>query len=133
MGLFAAALAWQLNKLLVRLPANKLILLTPLVEETAKTLFAVLLSVDIFFTHFFFGVVEGVWEMFTARRNGFYAGLSALASHSIFGTITVFVYDLYGALIPALGAGYLAHAAWNYAILEYFPARKSGAGRNSKS
>lgn len=129
MGLFAAALAWNLNKLLVRLPVGRLILLTPLVEETAKTLAAVLLAVDIFFTHLFFGVVEGAWEMFTARRNGFYAGLSALASHSIFGTITVVMYDLYGALIPALGAGYLAHAAWNYAILEYFPTRKSGTGR----
>jgi len=129
LGLFAAALAWQLNKLLVRFPAGRLILLTPLVEETAKTLAAVFLTVDIFFTHFFFGAVEGAWEMFSARRNGFYAGLSALASHSIFGTITIFVYDLYGALIPALGAGYLAHAAWNYAILEYFPARKSGTGR----
>lgn len=129
LGLFAAALAWQFNKVLVRLPVRRLILLAPLVEEATKTIAAVFLAVDIFFTHFFFGVVEGTWEIFSARRNGFYAGLSALASHSIFGAITVFVYDLYGALIPALGAGYLAHAAWNYAVLEYFPARKSRIGR----
>lgn len=129
LGLFAAALAWQFNKALGRLPVRKLILLTPLVEEAAKTLLAVYFAANIFFTHFFFGAVEGSWEMFSVRRNGFYAGLSALASHSVFGAITVLVHELYGALLPALAAGYLVHAAWNYAVLEYFPARKSGAGR----
>lgn len=93
------------------------IYLAPLVEEVAKTVPAVLFSVDIFFTHLFFGVVEGAWELVSSRRNGFYAGLSAVAGHSVFGFITVFVLQAYGALALALAAAYLAHAAWNHVIM----------------
>lgn len=129
MGVLAAILAWQFNRIIGSRPVWKQAYLAPLTEEAVKTLPAALLSADIFFTHFFFGAVEGIWEMSTNRRNGFYAGLSSLASHSIFGYITFFAYDLFGSLAPALAAGYLAHAVWNYAVLEYFPARKSGTGR----
>ncbi len=91
--------------------------LAPLVEEVAKTAPAVLFSVDIFFTHLFFGVVEGAWELISGRRNGFYAGLSAVASHSVFGFITVFVLQAYGALALALAVAYLVHAAWNHVVM----------------
>lgn len=128
-GLLAAGLAWRLNTALSRMPAGRLVWLAPMVEETAKTLPAVFFGADIFFTHFFFGAAEGAWELFSDRRNGFYAGLSALVSHSIFGAATVFVYNLYGYPALALGTGYLAHAAWNYMVVEYLPARKSRAGR----
>lgn len=129
MGLLAAGLAWRLNRALGRMPAGRLVWLTPMVEEPAKTLPAVFFGADVFFTHFFFGAVEGTWELFSARRNGSYAGLSALVSHSIFGAATVFVYNFYGYPALALVAGYLTHAAWNYMVVEYFPARKSRAGR----
>lgn len=119
-GVLAAALVWQLNKVITFLLPSRPVLLAPLGEEVVKTLLAVLLGANIFLAHFFFGAVEGVWEMFSVRRGGFYTGLSALASHSIFGYITVFVYETWGILLLALAAGYLAHVAWNYAVLKYF-------------
>ena len=129
LGVLAAALAWQANKILGRAPVKIRSALSPLAEEAAKTLPAALLSANIFFTHFFFGAVEGGWEMLSGRRNGFYAGLSALASHSVFGALTLLVYDLQGSLLASLAAGFLAHAAWNYAVVEFLSRRRRpGAG-----
>ncbi|MDF9407716.1 hypothetical protein L7E55_04970 [Pelotomaculum isophthalicicum JI] len=102
-----------MNRIKVYLPGPNIIYYAPLVEELSKTVPAVLTGASLFFTHAFFGVIEAAWEMFTLRRNGLYAGLAALASHSIFGLITVLAYERYGAAAPALFAGYLAHAAWN--------------------
>ncbi len=119
-GVLAAVLVWQLNKVITSLIPERRVLLSPLGEEAVKTLLAVLFGANIFLAHFFFGAVEGVWEMFSVRRGGFYAGLSALASHSIFGYITVFVYETWGVLLLALEAGYLVHVTWNYVILKYF-------------
>lgn len=96
--------------------------MAPLVEETSKTAAAVILGGEIFLTHLFFGVVEGFWEYYN-RRNGYYAGLAAVASHSIFGFITFSVYYFYGILAPALTAGCLAHIAWNYLVVHYLAQR----------
>jgi len=122
-GLLAAAAAWQWNRGFAHLSevgqctCPLVSLLAPLGEEAAKTLLAMLLGADIFLSHFFFGAVEGIWEVFSVRRGGFYAGLAALAGHSVFGYLTVFALEWYGALLPALAAGYLAHTVWNFTVL----------------
>jgi hypothetical protein len=116
-ALFAAGLVWQLNRLQAYLSSPYIVYIAPLAEEFSKTVPAILIGASLFFTHVFFGVIEAVWEWFSQRRNGFYAGLAALASHSIFGFITVLVYERYGTAPPALLAGYLAHMAWNHTVI----------------
>ncbi|MDD4238529.1 MAG: hypothetical protein PHT62_08235 [Desulfotomaculaceae bacterium] len=118
----AAALAWQVNKFLGKWAGKKWVYLAPLVEETSKTTAAVLCGGDILLTHLSFGAVEGCWEYFN-RRNGYYAGMAALASHSIFGFITLSVYRFYGILTPAMVAGCLAHIVWNYLVMHYLAHR----------
>ncbi|OPY58861.1 MAG: hypothetical protein A4E55_00592 [Pelotomaculum sp. PtaU1.Bin035] len=115
-ALFAVALAWQLNLALARLPGTYRVYLAPLSEEAAKTCTAVYTGASLFFTHALFGAAEAAWELLSQRRNGFYAGMAALASHSIFGIISVSVFELYDATLPALVAGYLAHTAWNFIV-----------------
>lgn len=115
-ALLAAVLAWQLNRLLVYLPGRFLLFLAPLQEEAVKTLLAVYFGAYIFLSHMFFGAVEAVWEISFQRRNSFYAGLAALASHSVFGFIAAFVYALFDAALPAVFAGYLVHLTWNYVV-----------------
>lgn len=115
-ALFAAALAWQLNRLLGYLPDRYLFFLAPLQEEAVKTFPAIYMGASIFFIHVLFGAVEAVWEIFSYYRNGFFAGLAALASHSAFGFITASTYALYDAALPAVLAGYLAHTTWNYMV-----------------
>ncbi|MDD4169639.1 MAG: hypothetical protein PHD36_05180 [Desulfotomaculaceae bacterium] len=116
-ALLAAALAWQLNRLLKNLPDRYLFFLAPFQEEAVKTFPAIYMGVSIFFIHVLFGAVEAVWEIFSCCRNGFFAGLAALASHSAFGFITASTYALYDASLPAIFAGYLAHISWNYVVM----------------
>jgi hypothetical protein len=118
----AAALAWEVNKLLGARAGKGRVYLAALVEEISKTAAAVLFGGDILLTHLSFGAVEGFWECFN-RRNGYYAGLAALASHSVFGYITLSVYHFYGTTAPALGAGVLAHITWNYLVVKLLPER----------
>ncbi|KUK81330.1 MAG: putative membrane protein [Pelotomaculum thermopropionicum] len=122
LGLAAAALAWQLNKTAVFWVPRGRVVLAPLAEESAKTLPAVILGADIFLTHLFFGVVEGIWEFISVSRGGIYAALAAVGGHSIFGALTFLVFMQAGTA-PALVAGYLAHAAWNGAVLKFFAPR----------
>lgn len=126
LGVMAAVLAWQVNKFFLGLWAGKgWVYLAPLVEETSKTAAAVLFGGDILLTHLAFGAVEGSWEYFN-RSNGYYAGLAALASHSIFGFVTLYVYRFFDFLPPALIAGFLAHIAWNCLVVNVL------AGRHNK-
>ncbi|HBC93822.1 MAG TPA: hypothetical protein DCZ10_13240 [Pelotomaculum sp.] len=118
----AAVLAWEVNKHFGEWSGKRREYLAPLVEESLKTAAAVLCGGNILLTHLSFGAVEGFWEYFN-RRNGYYAGLAALASHSIFGFITVSVYRFYGTLPPALGAGILVHLAWNFLVVKLLEER----------
>lgn len=127
--MLASVLAWQFNRITGAGTVKKQVYLAPLAEEAVKTLPAAFLTADIILTHFFFGAVEGTWEIATKGRNSFYSGLSSVASHSIFGYLTFFAFNLSGSLVTALAGGYFAHALWNYAVLEYFPARKGGIKR----
>ncbi|HOV79162.1 MAG TPA: hypothetical protein PK728_03580 [Bacillota bacterium] len=129
LGGLAAFFAWHVNRMIGSRPPARQVYIAPLAEEALKTLPAVFFSVDIFFTHFFFGAAEGIWETIAVRRNGFYAGLSSLASHSVFGCLTFLTYNFFGNPVTALAAGCLAHTAWNFTVLEFFPARKSGGRR----
>jgi len=115
-ALSAAALVWQLNRALACLPSVYRVYLAPLQEEVAKTLPAVFLGAPLFFTHMLFGAIEAAWELLYQRRNSLYAGLAALLSHTVFGFVTASIYTPYEAVLPALAAGYLTHAAWNYTV-----------------
>lgn len=115
-GVVAAALAWHLNKLVAYLPARGILLVPPFIEEVVKTTPAVILETNIIFTHFFFGAVEGLYEAIGADGGLYLKGVSALLSHTAFGAVTALVYIRYGTLVPALAAGYLAHATWNSII-----------------
>jgi len=117
LGAAAAALSWEGNKLIGKWSGKGWVYLAALLEETSKTGAAVIFGGDILLTHLFFGAVEGCWEYFN-RRNGFYAGLTALASHSIFGFITLSAYRFYGTLPPAVGAGLLSHIVWNFLVIK---------------
>ncbi|MDD3654112.1 MAG: hypothetical protein PHO01_08010 [Desulfotomaculaceae bacterium] len=124
-ALFAAALAWQLNRFLINLPDRYLFFLAPLQEEAVKTLPAIYTDAPIFLVHVLFGAVEAVWEIYSHKRNGFFAGLAALASHSAFGFITALIYSLNNTALLAIMAGYLVHTLWNYMVVMATSRRKN--------
>jgi len=116
-GLLAAGGAWAANGLLVPAAGAKgIAFLTPLLEETAKTAVALALRASILWTHVVFGLIEALVELRRRGLKGLSAGWLGLASHSVFGLITSWFYSRNG-FLPALAPAYLAHAAWNMAVI----------------
>lgn len=113
-GLIAAALIWQINNRVVAQWGNQSTTwVTPWVEETVKTLSAVIFKADIVFTHGIFGGVEALYDLFTSRRRGLSAALISLIGHVIFGIITKTVVSLAQSLAAGIFAGAFLHLAWN--------------------
>ncbi|CCO08623.1 hypothetical protein [Desulforamulus hydrothermalis] len=113
----AAGTAWLFNgRILYHLGHRGLGWVTPLVEEAAKTLWAVILEAPILWTHIGFGVIEALVEVRRRGAGGLSAGGAALTAHGLFGLVTVLISSITG-LWPAVALAYLAHAAWNLAII----------------
>lgn len=115
--LLAVVTSWLLNgKVLPSLGDQGIALITPLVEETAKTLWAVALGASLVWTHLGFGLVEGLLEIKRRGIRGIAPGWLALVAHSLLGLLTAGIYGSRG-LLAALAAAYLAHAAWNMVVV----------------
>ena len=89
----------------------------PAVEETAKTLLPWLVGGDILVTHMTFGLLEGVYDCFTANVHPGRAAVGSLAGHTLFGFITSALLWQTGLLVPALAAAIAIHMLWNRAAL----------------
>ncbi|WP_003540681.1 type II CAAX prenyl endopeptidase Rce1 family protein [Desulfotomaculum nigrificans] len=123
-ALLASGASWVANGTVVPKTGSRgIAYLTPLLEETAKTLAAAALGAALLWTHVVFGLMEALLELRRRGVRGLPAGWSALAAHSLFGLITAWIYGRSGVL-AALAAAYLAHAAWNMAVVAY-AARKA--------
>ncbi|GAB6159242.1 hypothetical protein JCM39194_24420 [Desulfotomaculum varum] len=113
----AAGTAWLLNgRVVAHLGDRGLGWITPLIEETAKTLWAVILGAPILWTHIGFGVIEALVEVRRRGAGGITAGGAALTAHGLFGFITAMISNIIG-LGPAVALAYLAHTAWNLAVI----------------
>ncbi|MCL5290147.1 MAG: hypothetical protein ACOY35_07985 [Bacillota bacterium] len=118
-SLLAAGTAWAVNGRILPFAGNKgITYLTPLAEELAKTLWALLLGAPILWTHVGFGFVEAFVELRRRGAGGVVAGWTALAAHTLFGYITVRIVSDRG-FLAALLAATLAHTAWNLAVVYY--------------
>ncbi|MEG6520654.1 hypothetical protein [Desulfotomaculum sp. 1211_IL3151] len=118
-SLLAAGVSWVINGWVINsLGGRGIAFLTPLVEEMAKTLGAVLLGAALVYTHIGFGVVEALVEMKRRGARGVGAAGMAVAAHGLFGLLTARVYAVSN-LLAALFVTYLVHTAWNWFILYY--------------
>lgn len=116
-GIIAAAVAWQLNKIIVRFWGEwGTIWITPVVEETIKTTGAVVLGADIILTHGLFGTIEALYDLRTSPRKGISAALASLIGHSVFGLASQAGLMVYGSLYVAVISGTMGHLAWNVLI-----------------
>lgn len=69
-GIFSAAFAYVCNKLILKSFQDEgLTILVPLLEEMAKTTFALLLKTNIIGTHFVFGCIEGIYDLINSSKN----------------------------------------------------------------
>ena len=104
-----------MNCLLVRLMREKAVLLSPVVEETVKTVSAVLLGASIFYTHLLFGCIEAVGDLHYSRKLGLPAACLSIGGHAVFGLATQLLYRWVN-LFYAVGVGLTLHLLWNCTI-----------------
>lgn len=126
-GLTAAALAWCGNAFLVRRWGDICVVwVVPALEESVKTVTALLLGASLIFVHVFFGLAEAAHDLYASRRFGFWSAASALISHGVFGLITYWVWRLGGMWPLAIAAAALAHTAVNFFSAYLWRRRRAG-------
>ena len=119
-GIFSAAFAYLCNKVVLRSFQDEgLTILVPLLEEMAKTTFALLLKTNILGTHFIFGCIEGIYDIITSSKKiGKWAAVASIVSHSFFGIITNLVYFKTNLSILAIIVAWIFHSGWNWYVVK---------------
>lgn len=119
-GCLMAGLSFLLNRLLLKYIGIKVIVsYSPVVEELSKTLCSYYLSADILVTHMIFGILEAGYDWIN-RQNGQRGRLAVLLSivgHTLFGGITVFVFNLSNSIFIGILAGSGIHLVWNVVLI----------------
>ncbi|MFZ5945275.1 MAG: hypothetical protein ACOYVD_14315 [Bacillota bacterium] len=116
-GTSAAFFAWFLNRIIVRRWGDAAIIVpVPIIEETLKTVGAVLFSTSIFYTHLVFGIIEGIWDI-KVNIKGLLPGIMSLLTHSFFGLVTTYFHQLTGYISMAILVSIICHIGWNSFII----------------
>jgi hypothetical protein len=120
-GLFAAGVAWLINRVAVKyFGESAVIWLIPWLEELVKTGVAVLSGTSIILTHGVFGLLEAVHDYVASPRWGIPAGLLSIISHWFYGLVTFTVYQSTSLWpVSVLSAAFL-HVGWNYLMVRLF-------------
>lgn len=117
-GLTASGIAWLLNGLMLDKAGRWwIIALGPFFEEFAKTGAALLLSTNIFFCHFTFGVVEAIRDMSGGQPGNFWAAWASLTGHGLFGFLAALSYQRTGEFWLAIIIPFTVHLLWNGGVL----------------
>ena len=119
LALFALVLSWLVNKfMLERMGEYAIYYGAPVIEEILKSVPAYLLNRPIFYTHFWFGMGEALYDFCTGRReSGRWAALLSIMSHSFFGGAVYLFVKLIDNIVIALIVSITLHMGWNYGIM----------------
>jgi len=119
-GCLMAGLSFLLNRFLLKYIGIKVVIsYSPVVEELTKTLCSYYLAADILVTHIIFGVLEAGYDWFN-RQNGQCGTIAAVLSilgHTLFGGITVFIFNLSNSIYIGMIVGIGVHLVWNVTLI----------------
>ncbi|WP_242950338.1 hypothetical protein [Clostridium formicaceticum] len=116
----SALVAYLCNKIILKSFQDEgLTVLVPLLEEMAKTTFAFSLKTSIIGTHFIFGCIEGIYDIFTSSKKiGKWAAVASILSHSFFGMITYLTYTKTNISFIAILVSWIFHSGWNWYVVK---------------
>ncbi|SDJ83214.1 hypothetical protein [Natronincola ferrireducens] len=119
-GILSAILAYLCNKVILKSFRDEgLTILVPLLEEMAKTTFALLLKTNMIGTHFIFGCIEGIYDIITSsKRIGKWAAVASILSHSFFGMVTYLTYTRTKQALIAIILSWILHSGWNWYVVK---------------
>ena len=119
-GCLMAGLSFLLNKLLLKYIGIKVVIsYSPVVEELTKTLCSYYLAADILVTHIVFGALEACYDWFNEQngKRGTIAALLSIVGHTLFGGITVLIFNLSGSIYIGIVAAIVVHVIWNVTLI----------------
>lgn len=111
-----AGLSFLLNKFLIQqLGVKAIVSCSPVLEEVMKTLGSHYFSADILLTHIIFGILEAIydWVKRQSYKRGIIAALLSVSGHTLFGLLTVMIFNLSDNIFLGLFVGSSAHLIWN--------------------
>lgn len=119
-----AAASFLLNReLLRRFGSHVVVSLSPILEESVKTLSAYYFQADLITVHAGFGVIEAAYDWCSSQGTAWKAAALSIAGHSLFGVVTAFCWRFSGIVWLGLAAGCTAHLLWNVIMLRWFAAK----------
>lgn len=128
-GLLAAAVSWVGNRAALRLIGTRVIVVTaPFIEEAVKTGAALAIGASVVLTHSVFGLIEGVYDAWSADLRGLGAGLVSLVGHTVYGYITYLILQRWSGFGLALVGGYAAHLLWNLTVMKLIVQKRGVKG-----
>lgn len=123
-GILASLGAWIGNRAALKLGGVRaIVVISPLIEEIAKTGMALLTGGSLILTHGVFGLVEGLYDVWNSGTEGVKAGAVSFAGHLFYGYTAFQVLHKFG-IIPAVIAGYVVHMLWNLTVLKFIVKKK---------
>lgn len=118
-GILASLGAWIGNRAALKLGGVRaIVVISPFIEEIAKTGMAFLTGSSLILTHGVFGLVEGFYDAWNSGVEGLKAGACSLVGHLFYGYTAFQVLHKFG-IIPAIMAGYVVHMLWNLTVLKF--------------
>ncbi len=91
----------------------------PLLEEIIKTTIALAIKGGIIGSHLVFGLIEGLYDIFTSSKEiGKEAAMASIISHSFFGIVTQVTYVKTQKLIMGIMIAWIFHSTWNWYIVK---------------
>ena len=120
-GIISGLLSYIFNKwVLNRLNDKGLTVAVPIIEESLKTMSAVIIRTSIIGTHFIFGIIEGIYDIVnSSKKIGKWAALASILSHSFFGLVTVLTINAGYPIYWGIFLSWLIHSTWNWYITKY--------------
>ena len=115
-----AGLSFLLNKLLLKYIGMKVIIsYSPILEELSKTLCSYYFAADILATHMIFGMLEALYDWLKRenRERGAIAALLSMIGHTLFGTVTIGIFNVSGSVLLGIAAASFVHLLWNVTLI----------------
>lgn len=124
LAVLMAAASFLLNReLLRRFGSYVVISLSPVLEESVKTLSAYYFRADLIMVHIGFAVIEAAYDWCSSQETAWKAAILSIVGHTFFGVVTAFCWWLSGIIWLGLAAGCTVHLLWNVIMLQWFATR----------
>jgi hypothetical protein len=115
-----AGLSFLLNRLLLKYIGIKVVIsYSPVLEELCKTMCPYFFGTNILITHIIFGTLEAGYDWYKQQRGqrGMIAAILSVIGHTLFGGVTLALFNLSGSIFLGIFVAICIHLMWNITLV----------------